>query len=89
MKAQFKLTREDVTPMPDVSKMFHEKQMQLARRAQSKDVPDLSDEEKMALFYCAGLTEITLGENGECRHVTAKPAGIAKIDGQFRIFTQH
>lgn len=65
--------------------------MGMALGCSAKEVADLTEDEKCALAWCAGV-EMVCGDwertetSMTVRLVTKNPIGIVKIDGKFRVY---
>lgn len=58
-----------------------------ALRAMGKEVDELTEDEKFAIGFCAGVhLHLTTDESGKPTWRT-EDMGITKIDGKFRVFT--
>lgn len=66
------------------------KQESLARQAAEKEVEELTEEEKVAIYYMAGCQmNITDGDDvGTIRISTAQRAGIVKFNGKFKVYVE-
>jgi hypothetical protein len=79
---------------PSKAKEFGEKQQAIVDKIDpAANVEDLTDEEKMAIFVCAGVPIIVEGHPDTPDKVIMKISpevrvGLAKVDYQFRVYVQ-
>ena len=75
----------------DVMKIIRESQMRVIEGCKDKEASDLSEDEKFAICYFAGVdvkfSEVQ-SDPGKMKLVTAKRCGIIKVDGKFRVFEE-
>lgn len=63
----------------------------MAHACRDKEVADLTEDEKCALAWCAGVEMVTsepeyTEDSVKFRWITKNPIGIVKIDGAFRVY---
>ncbi len=73
----------------DATSWLRRQQETVAMRCVSKEVEDLTEEEKVAVCYVAGAPmKIEPGAEGFVKLTTARRVGIVKINGVFKVLVE-
>lgn len=77
--------------MSELIKAQTQRLIGLAKGSLQKEVADLTEDERCAIAWCAGVEMVTsepdyTTDSVRVRYSTKNPIGIVKIDGKFRVY---